>query len=234
MKYNLVSIDPSIISTAMCVNGKLFNYCKESKAVGKKGYTKWFNMCADKITLRFIDYREFDNYSDGELIKLKDYDKITDVIIKDILDNIDKNLPTKIGIEGFSYNSSGNSSFLFELISFSTVLRMKLFDKVSEDILVLSPSSLKLEACKLTYPPINEGKKKEKLVYRNNDGVAAGSLTKHGIFLCIVENDTFKEDWAMLCKTLKEEVMASSVVNKPIEDIDDCFILYKIIEKMYN
>ena len=230
MKYNIVSIDPSLISTALCVNGKLFNYCKEAKALGKKGYTKWFNMCADKITLRFIDYREFDDYSKGEMIKLNDYRKIVDMIIKDIKDNIDTNLPTKIAIEGYAYSS--DHGFLIDLVTFSTILRMKLIDEISDDILILSPSTLKMEACKLTYAPINEGKKKEKWVYRNNDGVAAGSLTKHGIFLCIIENDTFNDDWARLCKNLKGDIMEASTVPKPFEDANDAYILYKILETM--
>ena len=48
------------------------------------------NHSKHKINLKFINYREYENYSDGEIIKLKDYDKITDQIIKDIEDNIDK------------------------------------------------------------------------------------------------------------------------------------------------
>ena len=57
------------------------------------------------------------------------------------------------------------------LVTFSTLLRKKLFDYISQDITIMAPSTLKIEACKLTYAPINEGKKKIKLVYKNNDGV---------------------------------------------------------------
>jgi hypothetical protein len=42
-------------------------------------------MAEEYSTLRFVEYREFKDYSEGELIKLKDYDKITDTIIDDIL-----------------------------------------------------------------------------------------------------------------------------------------------------
>ena len=83
---NFVGLDPSLISTAMVVNGKLFNYCREKDAMNKSGFSKWFKYCEDKVTFRFIEYRETTNYSEGELIKLKDYDKITDQIIKDIED----------------------------------------------------------------------------------------------------------------------------------------------------
>lgn len=235
MKYNIVSIDPSLISTALVINGKnglkLFNYCRESAAYNKSGLSKWFKFCENEIILRFIEHRKYTNYSDGELIKLADYDKITSMIIKDIEDNIDKSLPTKIGTEGYSFSSA--SGDLIDLVTFSTILRMKLFN-ISQDILIVSPSTLKMEACKLTYPPINEGVRKEKWVYKNNDGVSGGSLTKHGIFLCIVENETFTDKWAKLCKSLKTDVIESSKVAKPIEDIDDAYILYRYLDKFNN
>ena len=68
----------------MVVNGKLFNYCREKDAMNKSGLSKWFKYCEDRINLKFINYRKFENYSEGEITKLKDYDKITDQIIKTI------------------------------------------------------------------------------------------------------------------------------------------------------
>jgi len=89
---NIVAIDPSLISTALVVSSgdtfKIYNYCRESKVFGKKGITKWFKSAEEFVTYKFIEYREFEDYSEGELTKLKDYDKITDQIIEDILFNI--------------------------------------------------------------------------------------------------------------------------------------------------
>ena len=34
MKYNLIGIDPSLISTGVVINGKMFNYCRETDATG--------------------------------------------------------------------------------------------------------------------------------------------------------------------------------------------------------
>ena len=100
MKKNIVSIDPSLISTAIAIHGKnglkLINYCRESDATNKSGLSKWFKLCEDKLQLTFISYRKFDNYSEGEIIKLNDYDKVTDQIINDIKNNIDESLPTTI------------------------------------------------------------------------------------------------------------------------------------------
>lgn len=227
MKFNCIGIDPSLISTAVVINGKLFNYCRESDATNKSGFSKWFKFCEDKVTFRFIEYRKTDNYSEGELIKLKDYDRITSQIIRDIEENIDKSKPTKIGIEGYSYSSDAGA--IIDLVTFSTLLRKKLFDYISEDITVLSPSTLKLEACKLTYPPVNEGKKKEKWVYKNAYGISGGNLTKHGMFMCIVDNKAFTDDWANLCRTLKDDIMGATKVPKPFEDLVDSWLIYRIM-----
>jgi hypothetical protein len=226
---NFIGLDPSLISTAMVVNGKLYNYCRERDAVNKSGLSKWFRYCEDKINLRFIEYRDYESYSEGELVKLKDYDKITDQIISDIESNIDRTKPTKIGIEGYSYSSDAGA--IIDLVTFSTLLRKKLWDHISKDITVFSPSTLKLESCKLTYPPINEGKKKDKWVYKNAYGISGGNLTKHGMFMCIVDNNELRDDWSNLCRTMKDDIMGASKVPKPFEDANDSWLLYQILKK---
>lgn len=224
---NYISIDPSLNSTALVVNGKIFNYCREDDACGKTGLSKWYKICEQYITYRWITHRKYDDYSDGELIKLKDYDLITDNIIKDILDNIDTSIPTHVGIEGYSY---GQSSEIIDLVTFSTLLRKKLFDLVSEDILVLSPSTLKQLACKLTYKPIDIGKKKPKLEWRNNYGISGGKFTKTEMFLAIVENDEIKDNWFTLCKEIKDDVLSNKSIKKPLEDTNDSILLYHILK----
>ena len=84
---------------------KIYNYCRESSVFGKTGMKKWFKLAEPYVTYRYVEYREFKNYSEGEIVKLKDYDKVTDEIIKDVLSNIDNILKTKIIIEGFSFGS---------------------------------------------------------------------------------------------------------------------------------
>lgn len=234
---NFVAIDPSLISTALIVGNNLdfktFNYCRESKVFGKKGITKWFHLAEQYVNYRFVEYREFKDYSEGELIKLKDYDKVTDDIINDILNSIDKSEPTKIGIEGFNFGASVGD--LLDLVAFSTLLRKKLFDQVSEDITVLSPSTLKLEACKLTYQPeIKEVKGKTKrieYIYKNNIGIPGGKFTKRDIFSSIVENENLNDYWSSHCKSIKEEILSMSSVPKPYEDLCDSFIIYQYLIK---
>ena len=198
---NIVAIDPSLISTALVVTSgdtfKMFNYCRESSAFGKTGIKKWFKLAEQYVTYKFIEYREFEDYSEGELTKLKDYDKITDDIIKDILDNINPTKPTKVGIEGYSFSSTAGD--IIDLVTFSTLLRKKLFDKISEDITVLSPSTLKLESCKLTYPPIIKeigGKKpRQEFIWRNTMGISGGKFQKTEMFKAITDNDDLNDNF---------------------------------------
>ncbi len=234
---NIVAIDPSLISTALVVSSgntfKIFNYCKESKAIGKKGMTKWFKMAEEYITYKYIEYRHFEDYSEGELTKLKDYDKITDTIISDILKTIDLNKETKVAIEG--YNFGAQVGDLIDLVTFSTLLRKKLFDLVSQDITVLSPSTLKLESCKLTYEPIRTeiGKKvvKIKEEYRNRIGIPGGKFTKNDMALAIIENDNLNDYWAKHCKLVKDDLKSVSTIQKPYEDVNDAYLMYQILNK---
>jgi len=237
MKYNIVAIDPSLISTAMVVSSensfKIYNYCRESSAYGKTGLKKWYKMAEEYVTYKFINYRSFEDYSEGELIKLKDYDKITDGIIEDILSNIDINKPTKIGIEGYSFSSTAGD--IIDLVTFSTLLRKKLFDKISQDIFVISPSTLKLESCKLTYPPIIKEIGKKKITYkeewRNNFGMSGGNFTKREMLLSIVENDNLNDFWGNHCKLVKDDLLSVSVINKPYEDVNDSYLIYQVLKK---
>ena len=225
---NIIGIDPSLISTGMIVNGKIFNYCRENDASSKSGLRKWYKLCEELVNFRYINYRKFDNYSEGEIIKLKDYDKVTDMIISDIERNINKSNPTKIGIEGFSFGSSVGD--LLDLVTFSTLLRKKLFDCISTDILILSPSTLKQESCKLTYQPVDIGKKKPKLIWRNNQGIKGGNFTKTEMCLSLIENNNIDDKWSNHLRNIKSEIMINKKIPKPYEDINDAHLLYHILK----
>ena len=237
MEYNIVALDPSLISTALVVSSgdtfKMYNYCRESSVFGKTGIKKWFKLAEQFVTYKFIEYREFKDYSEGELTKLKDYDKITDGIISDILSNIDTSKPTKIGIEGYSFSSTAGD--IIDLVTFSTLLRKKLFDQISEDITVMSPSTLKLESFKLTYPPIftEKGKKvkKVKIEYRNTLGMSGGKFTKTDMFMAIVENNEMLDFWTKHCKLVKSDVLGVATIPKPYEDVNDAFLIYNVLKK---
>lgn len=234
---NIIGIDPSLISTALVVSSKdsfkIYNYCRESDAYGKKGLTKWFKFAEEYVNYQFIEYRDFEDYSEGELTKLKDYDKITDKIIDDILENIDTSKETKIGIEG--YNFGAQVGDLVDLVTFSTLLRKKLFDKVSHDITVLSPSTLKLESCKLTYEPtvkeIGGKNPRKEYKWRNNLGISGGKFQKPDMYYTIIENNLFDDYWAKHCKLMKGDITSVKNINKPYEDVNDAYLIYQVLKK---
>jgi hypothetical protein len=234
---NFIGIDPSLISTAVVVNGDITNYCRESKVMTKTGMSKWFKSAEQFCTYEYITYRNFDNYSDGEIIKLKDYDLITDNIIDDILSKIDLTEETYIGIEG--YNFGAQVGDLIDLVTFSTLLRKKLYDRVSNNIIVYSPTSLKLESCKFTYPPILKevGKKKKKIEveYRNPIGIPGGKFTKNDMCLAIIDNTNVSNDkWFTYLKSIRNEIMGAKNIPKPHEDINDAVFLYHILQKQFS
>lgn len=237
--YNIIAIDPSLVSTALVISSgdsfKIYNYCRETDAYGKKGLKKWFKLADEHINYRFIEYRKFEDYSEGELTKLKDYDKITDLIIDDILLNINPELETKIGIEG--YNFGAQVGDLVDLVAFSTLLRKKLYDKVSKNISVLSPSTLKLESCKLTYEPIIKeigGKNpRTEYIWKSTIGMPGGKFTKFDIYYAIIENKKINDYWIDHCKSVKGDITSVKSINKPYEDVNDAWVLYHIMKTNY-
>ena len=194
--------------------------------------SKWFKSAEQYCTYRFITYREFDNYSDGELTKLKDYDRITEMIIDDILVNINPGEESIIGIEGYNFGATVGD--LIDLVTFSTLLRKKLFDRVSENIIVLSPSTLKLEACKLTYDPIVKeiGKKVKRIeyTYKNKLGISGGKFTKRDMALTIIENEKIDDPWFKNLKLIKTELLEVKDIQKPHEDVNDAVLIYHILK----
>ena len=228
MNHNLIGVDPSIISTGLVVNGKVFNYCRESAAVTKLGgYTKWFEMCKGEITYRYINLDYAEGYSENEVQKLRLYNVVSDQILADIRAELVPDLPIRVAIEGFSYSSTGD---IIDLVTFSTLLRNKLL-MLTDDITVLSPMSLKMESCKMTYEPKNVGKKKEKLEWRNNEGLAGGAFTKSEMYLAIVENDGLDDAYCTFLKKNKADIISTKTIKKPLEDCNDAYLLYLYLRR---
>lgn len=233
---NFIGIDPSLISTAIVVGTedsfKMYNYCRESSVYGKTGIKKWFKLAEQYVNYRFVNYRPFNNYSEGEITKLKDYDSVTDNIISDIICNIDTSRPTAVGIEGYSFSSSAGD--IVDLVTFSTLLRKKIFDRVTQNISVLSPSTLKLESCKMTYPPIvkNIGGKnpRQEFIWRNPFGLSGGSFTKTEIFNSIIDNES-DDYWSNHCRSVKDDILSVKTIPKPYEDVNDSFILFNYLRR---
>lgn len=229
-----IGLDVSKISTALCIekNGKtkLFNYT-----------TKKSNNCWVKDTSDFINYRHFDykylnekDYSKSALIKLVEFDEITDLIINDIFNTVKVLDSIKIAIEGYSYQSKGP---IFDLIEFTTILKHKLLHKLNKysSVTIMSPFTLKLETCKMIYKPRIEtkGKRVIKMIthFENDKGVEATKFDKWDMFYAFNKSDIKLElkEW---CKEYEKDISKNKEVPKPLDDIIDACFLKEIIKKI--
>ena len=230
-----IGLDVSKISTALCIenNGiiKFYSY------TNKKENNIWVKKTQDFINYRFItyDYDKEKDYSKSEILKLNEFDTITDLIINDIFDNIKILDSVRVGIEGFSYNSNGP---IFDLIEFTTFLKYKLIHKLPKysEITIISPLTLKSETCKMVYKPRIElkGKRviKEILHIENSKGIQANKFDKWDMLYALLDSNLNMKikTW---CQENKEDITKGKEVPKPIDDIIDSLWIMELIKK-YN
>lgn len=210
----------------MTINGKhLFNYTKESYVTNKSGLNKWYKLCEEQVKYRFIETNKIENFTESEIDKLKRYQELADLVIKDINTYINPGEKVYIGIEGYSYSSAAGP--LIDLVTYGTILRGKLLE-ITDNVTIYPPSTMKLESAKLTYPKVMEGKKE---VWRNNDGVSGGSFKKHDMYKVLTDNVTFDSDWVKLLRDVEDDVFSTKTIKKPIEDVNDSYLAY-LVTKM--
>lgn len=222
---NIVGIDPSLTCTAVVVNDKKAVFaCNKACQTSTGAPKKWFAICDLLVQTFPIDYQTIGGsaYSSTEILKLSAYHEATTRIVRFIKDNVNSSKPTHVFIEGYSYSSSAGP--LIDLVTFSTLLRLKLYNWC-DSITVIAPQSLKLEAAKLTYPEIRKGRKTE---YRNSSGVSGGAFKKHEMYKVLTENSSMNCEWVQFLRGYEVEIMESKSVPKPIEDINDAKLLYEI------
>ena len=224
---NIITIDPSLISTALTINGKLFSIVAASISLTKKqALNGWFERASEFCDITTIDtsYNNEKNYAQLEINKLETFQRTANLIRKLIDTNCDSGYSTIILIEGYSFSS--NAGPLIDLVTFGTLVRRNLFTRSNTELVVLSPSTVKKMAAKLTYDPIYKGKKVIKVEYRNNEGVAGGSFKKHDIYKALTENDSIQTDWVNFLRDQQEVVFGLKKVPKPLEDINDSVVMY--------
>lgn len=228
-----IGLDVSKISTALCIekNNKvsLYNYTT------KKDNNIWV-----KDTTPFINYRHITynystekDYSKSEMIKLTEFDEVTDLIITDIFDNIKVLDSVRIGIEGYAYKAKGP---VFDLIEYTTFLKYKLMTKMGKysTIQIISPLTLKSECCKMVYKPRIElkGKRviKEINHYENNKGISSNNFDKWDMFHALLDSNINMElkDW---CNEYKDHITKNKDVPKPLDDIIDSCFLKELMKK---
>lgn len=137
-----IGIDFSINSTAMTIikDGKtLFysfvpNYRENLKAF------KTHKDISDLVIIKsYIKEEGSKNPIEDQSIKLKNADRLSDLIIESIKENVEEN--PKIFIEGYSFGSKGNS--FIDMITYNTFLKVKIIQNWGNCIYVIPPKSIK-------------------------------------------------------------------------------------------
>ena len=232
---NIVAIDPSTTCTGLCINGEMIAFTKQELAETKTGkLKKWFDVTSEYATIVYVDDRDTSkDYSDEEILKLNFYRKYTD----DIMQNIMRCDPTEtlIVIEGYSYSSK--VGHIIDLVGFSTLLRNKLLDNGFENIKIVSPSSLKLAVAKMSYEPetvyLNKKKTRSKKVWKNTNGVVGGKFKKDDMMQALLDSPHTDSEWKTFLQENLDE-LSSIKVPKPIEDLNDAFLLYNVYKKGFD
>jgi hypothetical protein len=224
---NYIGIDISLNSTAVYIerpdNRVILSF------TNKKDTNIWINELKS-VGVKFTNiYRKTaDDYSKAEVLKLKDYWEISDTICKTIVENLDPDLETFCNVEGYSF--SRNTSSILDIVSLSTLIKTKLLVMLPNlHMNIISPLSLKLESCKLVYPPLEIGVKKKKLKWVNREGIAGGSFKKPQMFKAFIEGRIDAPIYNFLFH--HQELLDREKIPNPIEDIIDSVFCLKVMKK---
>lgn len=221
---NFIGIDISINSTAIFIeNEKEQHILSWTNKKDNNIYIKELARCGVQFFHQNKDSSK--DYSKNEVIKLRYFIDVANSMCEEILKRINSKEKTYCQIEGYSF--SKNTSSILDLVALSSIIRSKLLENIEGiDISIISPASLKLESCKLVYPPINVGIKKEKLEWRNNEGISGGNFKKPQMFRAILEGKINTPIFEML-ETYRD-LMDREKIPNPIEDIIDATFACKI------
>jgi hypothetical protein len=226
MNHNIVCIDPSLSCTAVVINDSKAVFTTENTAFTKRlKLTTWFEVCQPYTDIHCHSFdKTKKSFSDSEQSKFVSYTEVVDTIVLFVKGNLIPGTDTRVYIEGYSFSSAAGP--LIDLVTFGTLLRLKLRAIGCNNIITIPPSELKLYAAKLTYPSVMEGKKE---VWRNHEGVSGGKFKKHEMYKALIENDTLQCEWVKMLREYASDILARSSIPKPIEDLNDAKMMYEIV-----
>jgi hypothetical protein len=230
---NYIGIDISKTSTGISVNSCkghfLFNYTTHDLNY------KWIKRTSDLINFRHFEYKEVDDYSENEIIRLKIFSDISNQIIHDILNHIDINEKSCFGVEGYSYGQLLGP--IIDLVGISTGIRMKILENIPniEVIKIIAPKKVKTLTCELVYglQEAKLGKKgqplKEHVSAINNNGIKGGDFEKRDMFFAMLEYNLYSPI-LKFCIENKDEILKTKTLPKPFDDIIDSLFIKEIIK----
>lgn len=203
-----IGIDFSISSPAVCINDdnkfSYYSLYRPGKLTKKEvigiDVLKEFKNLSLNINKPIVESK---NYQLRETNNLIEAEFLTDSIIEYIQSKI-KDSEVKIGLEGFSYGSTGNR--LAELAGYNYLLRHKLI-KNNYNFSIYSPKTIKAVAGNGNY---------------NKDQIAES-------YLNIIDDDELR----IFLNDNKDTLFINRKYLKPIDDLIDAYFTMKTVEK-YN
>jgi len=233
---NKIGLDISKVSTAMSIEVNNVNYLFSYNTL--KLTQQWNKILSniDNINLRTYSYdNEIVDYSESEINKLQKFIEISNDLIDDILSVINIEDDTVIYIEGYSYGRTVNGPLL-DLVGIGATIRSKLYENIPniKEIKIVAPKSLKLSTAELVYGAeiVDIGKRKSKIVKiinTNNNGLKGGDFKKIDMYYAIKElnKEHLLKD---LFDDLHEKIIKTKTFPKPIEDLNDAYLLKELID----
>lgn len=208
----IIGIDPSLNSTAISIykNGifSVYNY------TNKEPKYKWIKEVQEHVNFKFHEYNdETDSFSESETEKIRVYDIVTDKIFNDIKEISDQQ--TEVFIEGYSYSSAQGR--LIDLVTFSTLLRIKLV-KHGINLNVIPPSTLKKTIAEQVYPLDKKG------IPRDENDKAGGSFDKKDMMKCLIKLN-ISSDYINYIKNNSDILLKPKNIPKPFDDCNDSLLL---------
>jgi len=207
----IISIDPSLTSTAIVVktkNGyKYFSFFKDFKE-----NNKWCKPLLKFVKFDKVKFTTSNNFSDNEILKLVEYEKLVKLIVKTLKPYL-KDCIIKIE----SYSQQSKNGKYQDLITFGTLLRHYLY-KETKNLRFFPPKEVKKKAAAIVYGVDKKG------ISRNKDKKAGGNFNKWDMFYTLVDlND--KSKLTKYSIKNKEDISKNKSVPKPLEDLIDAYLL---------
>jgi len=231
---NLIGLDISVNSTGLSIfkddKLELYNF-----TTIKDSYI-WVKKTIEYINFEFINYTYSDNddYSEKEIIKLVEFNKISDIIFDKICENINKDEKTYICIEGYNFGFKQNTNSITDIVCISTILKSKLLNIPNlEQMLILSPKSIKSYVAEMVYGTTQTINKRgtKKIINKSPDGVSGGNFSKHDMLKAIIDSD-YDDILTNIVKKNKDEILKMKNIPKPFDDICDSYWIVKVLSNI--
>lgn len=206
---NFVAVDFSLNSPGICIyNDKSKKYHFISYIKPKTGtkqeqkFQEELGMLKDVTLIHQPDFTKEEGYSDGELAKIKRYDRMADEIINLIMQNSFVGDGFTIAFEGTSYGSKMGTNNMIDMAAGAAILKLKMLKALKPgDLLTIAPTAIKKFAGK-------------------------GNMNKLQLFSAFQANTIqdeilAKSDFYKLVSALE----CGSKIPKPLDDLVDAFFL---------